>query len=150
MFALQVFHAHRAATSLAIIVAMCAGCTNQRGGSHTLPGENQAPLAVIEEPRDGTASSPTFRVTGWAGDDRGIRAVRVFLDGELVALASFAWDRPDVTKVYPHLKHGTNRLGYEATVDAALPGPHVVRVEAVDSDGLTTDCGTRRVIVAAR
>jgi hypothetical protein len=111
--------------------------------------ENLAPLGVIDEPREGPMPS-TFKVTGWAGDDRGIRAVRVYVDGELTALASFARDRPDVTAAYPRFRHGTDRLGYEATVESISPGPHVVRVEAVDSDGVTTDLGTRRISVAVR
>ena len=112
--------------------------------------ENQAPLGAIDEPREGPVPSTSFKVRGWAGDDRGIRAVRVFIDGELIALAGFAWSRPDVTKAYPFLSHGTDRLGYEATVDALAPGVHAVRVELVDSDGVTSDLGTRRITVGDR
>jgi hypothetical protein len=102
---------------------------------------------VIEEPRDGETALPLFKITGWAGDDRGIQAVRVFLDGELIALAEFAWDRPDVSMVYPHLRHGTDRHGWETTVETAA-GSHVLRVEAVDVDGSTSALGTRRIAVA--
>ena len=101
----------------------------------------------MEEPRDGASASPSFLVKGWAGDDRGIRAVRVFVDGELIGLADFAWDRPDVSAVYPQFKHGTDRHGWEKTVEIA-PGPHTVRVDAVDIDGAVSELGTRRLIVS--
>jgi len=142
--AVRLFHARRSATFLAILAGACAGCAD---GRHTLRGENQAPLGVLEEPREGTTASPSFKVRGWAGDDRGIRAVRVFLDGELIGLAEFASDRADVTTVYPLFRHGTDRHGWEKTVETA-PGPHTIRVEAVDTDGATSDLGTRRLVVS--
>ena len=104
---------------------------------------------MIEEPREGTTALPSFIATGWAADDRGIRAVRVFLDGELVALAEFARDRPDVSTVYPNVRHGTDRHGWEVTV-VTTPGTHVLHAEAVDIDGVTSDLGTRRLVVSDR
>jgi hypothetical protein len=104
---------------------------------------------MMERPIDGATERPSFKVIGWAGDDKGIRAVNVFVDGKLAAVASFVWDRPDVTKVYPHLRHGNDRHGWETTVETGTPGVHTVRVEAVDTDGVTSDLGTRTVTVAA-
>jgi hypothetical protein len=95
-------------------------------------------------------AQPTFRVRGWAGDDRGIRAIRVLVDGELAAMAAFTWERPDVSAVYPHFRHGNDRHGWETTVDGASPGLRAVRVEAVDTDGVTSDLGTVRVTVSVR
>ena len=129
---------------------MCGACADLRDGRPPISGKNQPPLGVIEAPSEGGSVSPTFVVKGWAGDDRGIRAVRVLIDGELTALASFAWTRPDVTQAYPHFKHGTDRLGFEATVTAAVPGLHVVGVELVDSNGVAVDLGVRRVNVHPR
>lgn len=141
------FHAGRSAVFLAVLVAVGVACADSRGREHALHGENQPPLGMLEEPRDGTTVSRSFKVRGWAGDDRGIRAVRVFLDGELIALADFAWDRPDVSMVYPHFKHGTDRHGWERTVET-VAGPHELRVEAVDIDGVTSALGTLRIAVA--
>ena len=103
----------------------------------------------MDQPREGSTKEARFKVEGWAGDDVGIRAVRVLLDDQPVALASFIFDRPDVTAVYPELRHGTDRHGYEAVVDEAPPGPHTVSVEAVDTDGATTKLGTSRVLIVA-
>ena len=139
------FHAHKSAVLFAVLAAAGAGCAQGRGGP-ALRYENQPPLGMIEEPREGATALPSFKIKGWAGDDRGIRAVRVFLDGELIALAEFAWDRPDVSMIYPHFRHGTDRHGWETTVETAA-GSHVLRVEAVDIDGSTSALGTRRIAV---
>ena len=138
------FYSRRSLTCVVIFAAACADGADRR---HALRGENRAPLGVIEEPREGAATSSSFKVTGWAGDDRGIRAVRVFIDGELIGLAEFASDRPDVSAVYPLVRHGTDRHGWEKTVETA-PGPHTIRVDAVDIDGAISDLGTRRLVVS--
>jgi hypothetical protein len=126
------------------------GCVDRASLTDARRGANQPPLGTIERPIDGATVPPSFTVIGWAGDDRGVRAVRVLVDGKLAAVASFAWERPDVTKVYPHVRHGTDRHGWETTVEAGAPGVHTVRVEAMDTDGATRDLGTRTVTVAAR
>jgi hypothetical protein len=108
---------------------------------------NQPPRGVIDEPRDGAMAPPTFRVRGWAGDDRGIKAIRVLVDGELAAIASFTWERPDVSKVFPHFRHGNDRHGWETTVDGTSPGLRAIHVEAVDTDGVTSDLGTVGITV---
>lgn len=147
MSGVRLSHVLRAAPFLSILVVASLGCSDRRDHRYTTRGENRAPLGAIEAPGEGSTARPSFAVTGWAGDDRGISLVRVFLDGELVALAEFARDRPDVSSVYPHVRHGTDRHGWEASI-VTLPGTHAVRVEVVDIDGTTSDLGTRRLIVA--
>ena len=129
---------------------MSGACVYFQDGRPRISGNNQPPLGVIESPPEGGSVSPTFVVRGWAGDDRGIRAVRILIDGELTTLANFAWARPDVTQAYPHFRHGTDRLGFEATVSAALPGLHVVGVELVDSNDVPVDLGVRHINVLPR
>jgi hypothetical protein len=111
-------------------------------------GSHQPPRGVVELPVDGASERSPLRIAGWAGDDHGIVAVRVIVDGKLAAVASFVALRPDVTKAFPQLRHGTDRHGWEALVDAGGNGPHIVHVIAVDTDGATTDLGTRSVTVA--
>jgi N-acetylmuramoyl-L-alanine amidase len=111
---------------------------------------NQPPRGVIDEPRDGTMAPPTFRVRGWAGDDRGIKAIRVLVDGELAAMASFTWERPDVSNVFPHFRHGNDRHGWETTVDGTSLGLHAIQVEAIDTDGVASDLGTVWITVLVR
>lgn len=134
-------------------MALSIRCNASRDASPSLRsarGPNQAPLGVIDRPTDGATVPTSFNVTGWAGDDRGILMVRVLVDGKLAGIASFVAERPDVTRVHPHLRHGTDRHGWEAIVEAGEPGAHALRVEAVDSDGVTSELGRRRITVAAR
>lgn len=127
-----------------VLVLSCGACS---ASSHE---PNQPPHGHIDEPHEGAMAQSTFRVRGWAGDDRGIRAIRVLVDGQLAAVAAFTWDRPDVSEVYPNFRHGNDRHGWETAIDGALPGLHTVHVEAVDTDGATSDLGSVRITVPNR
>jgi len=132
--------------SVLLVACAAANCADGRDTRHTARLENRPPLGAIEEPREGTTVPRLFKVRGWAADDRGIRMVRVFLDGELISLGEFAWDRPDVSSAHPDFRHGTDRHGWEAMVET-VPGSHTVRAEAVDIDYVTSDLGSRNFIV---
>jgi hypothetical protein len=136
----------RAALLLASLAVGAGACIGPRDSRHALSGQDQPPLGVVDEPREGATARSSFRVSGWAGDDRGLSAVRVFLDGHLVALGAFSRERPDVSTVYPQFRHGTDRHGWETIVET-VAGPHTIRVEAVDIAGATTDLGTRTLVV---
>jgi hypothetical protein len=111
---------------------------------------NQLAIGVIEAPLDGATVSGLLTIAGWAADDSGIRSIQVRVDGELVAIVGLSVQRPDVSTAYPLLRHGTDRHGWEASVERLSQGPHTIRVEAVDSDGAIADLGTRRVVSSAR
>ena len=127
-----------------------AGCEERRDLRAVARGPNQVPLGVIEVPAEGQAIPPSVTIRGWAADDRGVRSIMVLVDGVPSALAGLTWARPDVTQVYPLLKHGTDRHGWEAVVDIHAAGPHTVSAIAVDSDGVSSVLGQRQVIVSAR
>lgn len=133
---------------LASLAAAWGQWTSRPGVRDSRRGANQPPLGVIEEPLDGATAVRAFTVSGWAGDDRGIREIRVLVDGQLAAVASFVQNRPDVTRVYPQFRHGNDRHGWTATVDVGAPGPHIVQVVALDSDGVTSELGVRGISVA--
>lgn len=135
---------------LSVLSIPCTACWDAETSLRSARRPNQAPLGAIDGPNDAATVPTSFNVTGWAGDDRGILVIRVLVDGKLAAIASFVAERPDVTKVHPQLRHGTDRHGWEATVEAGEPGSHEVRVEAVDSDGVTSDLGARQITVGAR
>ncbi|MGI9604639.1 MAG: PQQ-dependent sugar dehydrogenase [Acidimicrobiales bacterium] len=71
------------------------------------------------------------RVSGWAIDPNRVKrsAVRVLIDGEVVARVKAGRPRPDVARVHPD--YG-KRHGYVIWVDAS-PGQHEVCVEALDA-----------------
>jgi hypothetical protein len=133
---------------IAALTWAAAGCADAPPADGT-PAAKAPPRGVVEDPPEGQSDNK-IRVTGWAGDDVGIRLVRVSIDGHLVALADFVVERPDVTRVYPQLRHGTDRYGYETVVDNIPPGGHVVTVEAVDTDGLSTALGQRHIQVVLK
>jgi hypothetical protein len=132
-----------------IVAAACVGCADGRSPAATALSGNQPPFGVIDEPHEGGTVLASVKVAGWAGDDRGIRAIRVLVDGEFAAIAGFVTLRPDVTAVYPHFRHGTDRHGWETTVEILGPGLHIVQVDAVDTDNAMFTLGVRRVTVTA-
>src|SRR5262249_5278404 len=93
------------ALRVSAVMAAClgAGCAH----APQLAEARVPPLGVLETPCENERIDGQIKVTGWAGDDVGIRMVRVLLDGMIVALASFTVNRPDVSDVYPQLRHGT-------------------------------------------
>jgi Bacterial Ig domain len=133
--------------SLLMVCAAVAACATPEA-QPTAHSENRVPLGVIDTPLDGVRVAQPIVVRGWAGDDRGIRSVRVFVDGDLVGMAEFAWERPDVSAVYPELRHGTDRHGWEKRIDI-VQGPHTLRVDVVDIDGAVSVLGQRRVTVTS-
>ena len=110
---------------------------------------NKAPVGVIDMPADG-ASGSSFIVSGWAADDRGIREVRVSVDGQPVAMAAFDQERPDVTRVFPQYRHGNDRHGWKTVIEVTQPGERTIRIDAVDTDGAITLLGVRRVSVPSQ
>jgi hypothetical protein len=81
------------------------------------------------------------------GDERGIREVRVLLDGEVVAVLTPTWDRPDVTAAYPTFRHGDDRHGWRTLVELGAPGLHTLSAQAVNVAGVTADLGVRVITV---
>lgn len=105
------------------------------------------PLGNIDEPlRDVTIVS-SLRLSGWAGDRRGIREVRVLVDGQVVAVSRLNWDRPDVSATYPEFTHGSDCHGWRVSVALPLPGTRKLAVHAVNIDGVSAEIGTRMVTV---
>lgn len=107
------------------------------------------PMGHIDEPlRDATVVSD-LRVSGWAGDSRGIREVRVLVDGKVAAVTALTWDRPDVSAIYPEFRHGSDRHGWRANVEVPAPGVHRLSVEAVNLNGVSGELGARVITVPA-
>ena len=82
------------------------------------------PLGHLDEPLGNIATVGRLRLSGWAGDYRGIREVRVRLNGEVVAVSALNGERPDVSATYPEFCHGTDRHGWRIGIELAIPGIH--------------------------
>jgi hypothetical protein len=103
------------------------------------------PLGNVDEPLRDVVISGRLQLSGWAGDCRGIREVRVLLDSQLIAVSALNWDRPDVSTTYPEFCHGTDRHGWRLGLELSEPGIHRVSVEAVNIDGVSAEIGARVV-----
>jgi hypothetical protein len=124
----------------AVVTGGCGG-----GSNRALDPANELPLGHVDAPAEGAQVASTMTIGGWALDDRGVRAVRVYIDGHFADEIEPNTDRPDVTKAYPQYARGGNLHGWTLAVSFANPGPHVIVAQAVDSDGATRDIGTINV-----
>ena len=106
------------------------------------------PLGNIDHPRRDVTVVNSLRLSGWAGDRRGIREVRVLVDEQVVAVSRLNWDRPDVSSTYPEFTHDSDCHGWRINVDLPLSGIRRLSVQAVNVDGVSADIGARVVTVA--
>ena len=134
-----------AATGLSIVLGLSAAC-GSRSGSDANPAldpANELPFGNLDVPVAAAQVNAQILVGGWAMDDRGVREVRVYVDGRFANATPLNFDRPDVSKMFPPVYvRGGNLHGWGVNVGFAAPGPHTVLAQAVDSDGATKDIGT--------
>jgi hypothetical protein len=96
-----------------------------------------APFGLLESPApEAVLGAPTVTLKGWALDNRGVVEVRALIDGVLVTTTTPSMDRPDVCLSWP-LYPGCPQVGFEVELDlsAVSPCPHLLELEAVDTDG---------------
>jgi SAM-dependent methyltransferase len=109
--------------------------------------DKERPMGHIDSPPRHISAVGPLSVSGWAGDERGIREVRVLLDGRIVAVTAVTIERPDVSAVFPTFRHGHDRHGWSAILQLEEPGPHSMSVQAENVDGITADLGVRIITV---
>ena len=114
--------------------------------TRTVP-QSARPLGNVDEPLRDVITASQLRVSGWAGDYRGISEVRVLMDEQVVAVSSLSWDRPDVSATYPEFRHGNDRHGWRTIIPPPAPGAHRLSVQAVNLDGVGAEIGARMVSV---
>lgn len=130
----------------ALLFAAAAGCS-RLSSNRALDPTNELPFGTLDGPADGANVSMVTNAGGWVVDDRGVREVRVYIDGHFVNATPLNTPRPDVAKAYPQFTHESNVLGYTITIEFPTPGAHTVLVQAVDTDGATRDIGNAKVTV---
>ena len=135
----------RVGAALAAAVLL-TGCS-RRPSTRALDPVNELPQGVVDGPRDGDKVSTMTQVGGWAIDDRGVKEVRIYVDGHYNNVTPLNTSRPDVVKAYPQYGHGSDVVGYTTVVEFPGPGPHTIVVQAVDTDGATRDLGAVKVTV---
>src|SRR5262245_31333650 len=101
----------RAQRALAAVVAALAlaGCNADRG---VYDPANELPFGHVDVPAQGAQVDAKSPVSGWAMDDRGVRQIRVYVDGHLVNTGFLTMERPDVSKIYPRYTRATHKHGF--------------------------------------
>jgi hypothetical protein len=128
-----------------LVLLAASGCRG-RQSTRALDPSNELPLGHVDTPTDGAHVGSELNVGGWALDDRGIREVRVYIDGHFVNAGPLNTNRPDVSKMFPSYAHENHLHGWTIPVEFPTAGPHKMLVQAVDSDGATRDIGVLDVI----
>lgn len=137
-----------AAAAGVLMVAMAvAGCDRSAGVQDV---SNELPFGRVDVPAAGAEVKAQGPVAGWALDDRGVREIRVYVDGHIVNTGRLTDERPDVTKAFPQYARGSHLHGWTLLMGFDAPGPHTVVVQAVDTDGATRDIGTLTVTAVDR
>jgi len=119
------------------VAAALAGCTPSGADDPA----NELPFGAVDLPTQGAQVKALSPVAGWALDDRGIREIRLFIDGHLANTTHLTQARPDVSQIYPQYARGRQRHGFTMLAGFDVPGPHTIVVQAVDTDGATRDIG---------
>jgi hypothetical protein len=130
----------------------CVFAIDSVGQGHSLLGcqrvtaTPQVPIGSLDSV-SGTASKVTVRGWTFDGDTPGIDVpVHVYIDGRGTAISANT-SRPDVGRAFPQ---AGGQHGFEFSTPAP-PGPHLVCVFAIDTEGIGNrllDC--RRITVVAR
>ena len=117
--------------------------------------QNQAPTGDFSTPLDGSTVVGSVAVTGWAVDDTGVSSVKIYYEnGDSLGYIGDAvfvdGARPDIQAAYP-----TYPCSYQAgwgymLLTNFLPngdGAYKLHAIASDSEGKTTDLGTKTITV---
>jgi hypothetical protein len=116
-------------------------------GSGVLDPTNELPIGTVDTPSEGAIVPMSTLAGGWAVDDRGIREIRLYVDGHFMSTTPLNTPRADVARIYPQYARGTDMFGWTTTIDFPAAGPHTIVAQAVDSDGATHDLATVKVRV---
>jgi hypothetical protein len=115
-----------------------------------LDPSNELPFGHVDVPVAGAQVNAQAPIAGWALDDRGVREIRVYVDGHIVNTGQLTAQRPDVSKAFPQYARESHLHGWALLLGFDAPGPHTVIVQAVDTDGATRDIGTLNVTAVDR
>jgi hypothetical protein len=103
------------------------------------PGPNRPSVGFIDLPTAGSTVDPLVPVSGWAVDESGIKAVRIYFDDELMATVTLVLARPDVDLAFPQFTKPGAVHGFNTIVPArAHAGYTLIRTEAIDGLGALT------------
>src|SRR5262245_34677746 len=116
---------------LTLAIAALAGARgcSRPPANHALAPSNELPQGAGDGPAEGATVPLMANAGGWAIDDRGIREIRLYVDGHFVNSTPLNTTRDDVAKAYPQYARGSNQLGWTTVVEFPAPGPHTLVVQ---------------------
>lgn len=124
------------------LLAACGSGKPAASASTTIDPNNELPFGYIDTPAPGQHLPRMFVARGWALDDTGIAAIRLFVDSKFLMPVERRTVRDDLKNTFPDYANRTRRHGWLATVElppTLPPGPHVLLVQVTDTGGLTRD-----------
>jgi hypothetical protein len=123
-----------------------------RAAIYALQSQPQSPSPLpafgnLDLPQDGDTVHGMVSVQGWGWALSGTASVNVFLDGSLVAPASFGLSRPDIPNAFPGAPANT---GFQYSLDTTKfsNGSHLIVVKATDNLGHVATFQHRQVTVS--
>jgi hypothetical protein len=113
-------------------------------------GTSEVPFGGFATPVDGTTVFGSIPVTGWALDDTGIEAVKIYNGSTYLGDAVFVEGaRPDVEEAYPDYPNNTEAGWGYMMLTNFLPGggngTYTIYAIATDRDGNTVTLGSKTI-----
>src|SRR6478735_3004313 len=115
--------------SRAAVVAALAACSLALAGCRSrgvYDPANDMPFGWVDYPVADAHVKALTMVSGWALDDRGIREIRLYIDGHLVNSCHITEARPDVNRNFPRLARPGLLSGWAMLGGFDAVGPHTV------------------------
>lgn len=139
---------------ISVVVALFLGC--QREGSTAGTGaagqasgtpapavtEVQPPMAFLDGPAEGSVTSASVQLVGWALDPSGIAQVTAAVDGQIPSSAAIGLAHPGVADAHPGIP-GNDRAGFAIEIQGLQKGSHSLIVTIVAKSGGKTEIHRR-------
>ncbi len=108
---------------------------------------DQPAFGFIDTPSDYQFINGVFEVFGWATDFQQVLRVEVDVDGQVVGIANYGLNRPDVRAVDPRVF--SNNVGFSFLLDTTQlsDSAHDLVIYVVDRQGNRSEIGRRKFVV---
>ena len=112
-----------------------------------LQGGDQPAFGYIDTPSNYEFINGLFEVVGWATDFQGVSRIEVDVDGQVVGLATYGLNRPDVPHNDFRVTSSFVGFGFPLDTTALSNSPHDLVIYVVDRSGNRTEIGRRKFVV---
>jgi hypothetical protein len=116
---------------------------HRRGGAPDI----SPPVGTTDTPSTGSTIGGMTPVAGWTFDNVELTNVQILVDGVVNGLASYGESRPDVAHDYPNTPVDVG-FSYQLDTTKFANGPHVLNVQATDTNGNVALFSDLRVVVS--